>query len=601
MRGARNYTSSEWNGNWKALSDLIPYLLEFKGRVIAAMTLLIAAKIANVTVPIVLKYIVDDLSATEQILSIPIALLLAYGALRFSTTLFNELRDAVFARVAERAMRRVGLEVFQHLHKMELDFHLSRRTGGLSRDIDRGTTGISFLLRFMLFNIAPTLFEIFLVAGILFITFDIWFALLTLLAVFSYIFFSVIVTEWRTKFVRHTNEMDSKSNTRAIDSLLNFETVKYFANEDYEANEYDKNLANWEKARMQNRLSLVLLNSGQGLIIALAVTAMMIMAASDVKNGSMTIGDLVMVNAYMIQLFIPLNFLGFVYREIKNALTNIEHMLGLLKKTPNIQDSPNADALQVNNGNIRFNNVSFAYHQDRQILNEIDFDIAAGQKVAVVGSSGAGKSTIARLLFRFYEISGGSITIDDQDIRDVSQHSLRKAIGVVPQDTVLFNDTLYYNILYGRPEASAEEVKRAAKLAHLEHFIQQLPDGFNTVVGERGLKLSGGEKQRVAIARTLLKDPDILIFDEATSSLDSKSEKAILLALNEVARNHSTLVIAHRLSTIIDADKIIVLDQGKICEQGSHEALLQLNGVYASLWQHQQEQNALERITKLKQ
>ena len=597
MRNTRNHTHSEWNGNWKALSSLIPYLLEFKGRVIAAMCFLMAAKIANVVVPLVLKHIVDNLdSSNNKFIVVPIALLLVYGILRFATSLFGELRDAVFSRVTERAMRRVGLKVFRHLHKMELDFHLSRHTGGLSRDIDRGTTGISFLLRFTLFNIAPTLFEIALVAVILFVTFNAWFALLTLTAVFLYIAFSVIVTEWRTKFVRQTNEMDSKSNTRAIDSLLNFETVKYFTNEEYEATEYDRNLASWENARLKNRLSLVSLNSGQGLIISAAITIMMIMAAFEVKNDNMTIGDFVMVNAYMIQLFIPLNFLGFVYREIKNALTNIEQMLDLLKKSPAILDKTNSSELKINTGVVQFDNVCFAYKSDRQILNKISFDIPAGKKVAIVGASGAGKSTLARLLFRFYDIDQGSISIDGQDIRDVTQHSLRNAIGVVPQDTVLFNDTLYYNIQYGRPNAKNTEVKQAAKLAHLEDFIQQLPEGYDTLVGERGLKLSGGEKQRVAIARTLLKNPSILVFDEATSSLDSNSEKAILEALNEVAENHSTLVIAHRLSTIVDADNIIVLDQGKIVEQGSHAELLNHNGNYAHLWKLQKNKNQLYNV-----
>ncbi len=591
MRLARNFTSTDWSGDWSALKGLAPYLLEFKARVVGAMLFLICAKLANVAIPVVLKFIIDDLDSNNQaLITVPLALILGYGALRFASSLFGELRDAVFARVTERAMRRVALRVFQHLHQMELEFHLSRQTGGLSRDIDRGTSGISFLLRFMLFNIVPTLFEIALVAAILFFNFDIWFALVALAAVAAYIGFSVVVTEWRTRFVRETNEMDSRSNTRAIDSLLNFETVKYFGNEEHEADEYDKNLLQWENARMKNRLSLVLLNSGQGLIIASAITIMMLLAATQVKSGTITLGDLVMINAYMIQLFIPLNFLGFVYREIKNALANIERMLGLMREKPRVVDQPDARSLQISGGTIRFENISFAYKSGRKIIDDVSFEIPAGNKVAVVGHSGTGKSTIARLLFRFYDTDTGNITIDNQDIRDVTQYSLRKAMGVVPQDTVLFNDSLHYNIRYGNPLATDSMVKEAARLAHLDHFIAQLPDGFNTLVGERGLKLSGGEKQRVAIARTLLKNPKLLIFDEATSSLDSVSEKTILDSLNEVAVNHTTLVIAHRLSTVIDADRIIVLEHGRIVESGTHTELLTQKGVYENMWRHQQEE-----------
>ena len=623
MRFHKNFTATDWSGDWRALLGLLPYLLEYKGRVVGAMLCLILAKLANVAVPWALKHIVDNLDASNaQLIAVPLSLVLAYGLLRFGSTLFSELRDAVFARVTERAMRRIGLKVFEHLHRMELDFHLSRQTGGLSRDIERGTSGISFLLRFMLFNILPTLLEIGLVAGILLFNYDAAFALIICGAVGVYILFSVLVTEWRTQFVRSANAMDSASNTRAIDSLLNFETVKYFANEAYEAERYDTNLAAWETARMKNRLSLVALNTGQGLIIAIAITAIMLLAARQVVNGSMTLGDLVLMNAYMIQLFIPLNFLGFVYREIKNALANIERMLVLLQQTPKIVDAINAQPLRIQRNShadfiaeppaahtvvandqkylpaeIQFNNVSFGYTAQRPILHNVSFTIAAGSKVAVVGPSGAGKSTLARLLFRFYDVDAGAIRIAGQDIREITQTSLRLAIGVVPQDTVLFNDTLFYNIQYGNPQHSDQaSVERAAHLAHLDGFIEQLPDGYQTLVGERGLKLSGGEKQRVAIARVLLKNPGILIFDEATSSLDSQSEQAILHALNEVAQNHTTLAIAHRLSTIVDADQIIVLDQGRIVEQGTHNSLLAQAGLYADLWQQQSKSQALTAV-----
>lgn len=581
--------------NWRVISSLLPYLMEFRGRVVLALAFLTIAKLANVAVPVALKLIVDHLdSPAEALVAVPLALLAGYGLLRFSAVFFGELRDAVFARVAERAMRRVSLRVFQHLHQLELNFHLSRRTGGLARDIERGTTGISFLLRFMLFNIIPTLIEIGMVAVILLIAFSPGFVITVVLSVVIYILFSVLVTEWRTRFVRESNEMDNQSNTRAIDSLLNYETVKYFGNEAFEAERYDQGLASWEEARMKNRLSLAALNSGQAFIIAGAVTVMMVMAARQVVAGEMTLGDLVMINAYMIQLFIPLNFLGFVYREIRQALVNIERLFGLLEQPAGVTDREDATELRCRQGHVRFDRVSFGYHPDRTILRDVSFEIPAGSKVAVVGASGAGKSTTARLLFRFYDVEHGSISIDGQDIRDVTQSSLRQAIGVVPQDTVLFNDTIFYNIAYGRPEASEEEVRRAARLAHLDGFIEQLPDGYETVVGERGLKVSGGEKQRIAIARMLLKDPPILIFDEATSSLDSASEQAILAALNEVARRRTTLAIAHRLSTIKDADQIIVLDHGRVVEQGKHQQLLAAQGLYATLWAHQQEERRVE-------
>ncbi len=593
-------TSSDYpdqRPNWRIVVSLFPYLMEFRGRVFLALAFLAVAKIANVTVPIALKFIVDHLdNPSDALVAVPLALLAGYGLLRFSAVFFGELRDAVFARVAERAMRRVSLRVFEHLHRLELGFHLSRRTGGLARDIERGTNGISFLLRFMLFNILPTLLEISLVAVILLAAFSPGFVVTVLLSVLIYIVFSVWVTEWRTRFVRESNEMDNRSNTRAIDSLMNYETVKYFGNEAYEAERYDHHLAGWEAARMKNRLSLAALNSGQALVIAAAVTVMMVMAANQVVDGRMTLGDLVMVNAYMIQLFIPLNFLGFVYREIRQALVNIERMFGLLEQPPRVVDNPNAPDLACDGGEVRFRNVCFGYGPDRRILHDVSFRVPAGGKLAIVGPSGAGKSTIARLLFRFYDVDSGAISIDGQDIRSVNQHSLRRCIGVVPQDTVLFNETIYFNIAYGRPGASDAEIREAARRAHLDDFIARLPLGFETVVGERGLKVSGGEKQRIAIARMLLKDPPILILDEATSSLDSASEQAILGALKEVSSRRTTLAIAHRLSTILDADHILVLEDGRVVEQGSHTALLAARGVYAELWRHQQEERAARPV-----
>ncbi|WP_290652280.1 ABC transporter ATP-binding protein/permease [Aquisalimonas sp.] len=576
--------------NWRIIRSLLPYLLEFRGRVLLAVACLVLAKVANVLVPVALKFVVDHLeeAGPQAVVAVPLALLAAYGLLRFSATFFGELRDAVFARVAERAMRRASLAVFRHLHQLQLSFHLSRQTGGLARDIERGTNGMSFLLRFMLFNIVPTMLEIAMVAVILWLAFSPGFVLTVIAAVVVYVAFSVAVTEWRTRFVREANTMDNRSNTRAVDSLLNYETVKYFNNEGFEADRYDGDLEAWESARMKNRLSLAALNSGQALIIAGAITVMMTMAAHQVTTGAMSMGDLVMVNAYMIQLFMPLNVLGFVYREIRQALVDIERMFGLLGEEAGIQDRADSVELQPNGGGIAFRNVRFGYEPRRPILHDVDFTIPAGGRVAVVGPSGAGKSTLARLLFRFYDVTGGAIRVNGQDVRDVTQDSLRTAIGVVPQDTVLFNDTIHYNVAYGRPGASEEEVRRAIRLADLGDFIARLPEGLQTRVGERGLKVSGGEKQRIAIARVLLKDPPILVLDEATSSLDSASEQAILHALNTVARQRTTLAIAHRLSTIMDADRIIVLDQGRVVEQGDHAALLAADGVYAGLWQQQQ-------------
>ncbi|MEW6995721.1 ABC transporter ATP-binding protein/permease [Colwelliaceae bacterium MEBiC 14330] len=587
--------------NWRAFTLILPYLFEYKSRIALAMLCLILTKVASVCLPFILKDIVDTLDANntnKQIASliVPFGLVLAYGAVRLSIVVFAELRDTLFGRVTERAIRRIGLAVFQHLHALDLDFHLNRQTGGLSRDIDRGTSGISFLMRFMVFNIVPTLLEIVMVVTILFVNYGIWFALVTLLSIIIYIAYSVFATELRTRFVRDANKADSSSNTRAIDSLLNYETVKYFTNEAYEAKAYDKQLATWEQAKIKNRLSLFALNGGQALIIALAMTAMLALAAIDVSKGVMSLGDFVLINAFMMQLFMPLNFLGFVYREIKGSLANIENLFSLLAQKNKVKDIEGARELVLaesdqgmeNRANISFNNISFAYNKKRPIIKNVSFKVNAGEKVAVVGQSGSGKSTLVKLLFRFYDVDSGNISIQSQDISQVSQHSLRSHIGIVPQETVLFNDTLFNNVQYGCPSASEEEVLKAIEMAHLSPFIASLPDGLKTMVGERGLKLSGGEKQRVAIARTILKNPQILVFDEATSSLDSQSEQAILTAINEVAQNRTSLVIAHRLSTIVDSDNIIVMSDGEIVEQGSHQDLIALQGQYCKMWQLQQ-------------
>ena len=573
---------------------LLPYLLEYKGRVAAALAFLAAAKIANVGVPLVMKEIVDSLDSRQAVLMLPLALLVIYGVLRLSNTLFAELRDIVFVRVAKRAIRRVALQVFRHLHALSLRFHLDRQTGGVSRDIERGTRGISTLLSYMLFSIIPVVLEFGLVAAVLLTKFDWRFMAVTMVAVVIYLAFTFTVTEWRMEIRRRANELDSKANTRAIDSLLNYETVKYFNNEEFEARRYDENLQKFESADVKNEVSLGLLNIGQSLVIAIAVTLLMILAAQGVVKGALTLGDLVLVNGLLIQLYIPLNFLGMVYREIKQALTDMDKMFRLLSENREIEDRPDAVHLATARPAVRFEDVDFGYDPRRQILQQVSFEVPAGHTVAVVGASGSGKSTLARLLFRFYDVSGGRITVDGLDIRDVTQKSLRAAIGIVPQDTVLFNDTVYYNIAYGNTEASREEVIAAAQSAHIHDLIESLPDKYEAMVGERGLKLSGGEKQRVAIARALLKDPKILIFDEATSALDSKSEKAIQAELERISASRTTLTIAHRLSTIVGADQILVMEGGRIVERGSHRELLARAGVYAHMWALQQEKERVE-------
>ncbi len=582
--------------DWHALKRLFPYLWEYKWRVMAALTFMVGAKVANVGVPLLLKELIDNMTpqptVAQAVLVVPIALLVAYGLLRLSVSAFTELRELVFAEATQGAAKRIALETFEHLHRLSLRFHLERQTGGMSRDIERGVRGIESLIAYSLYSIVPTLIEVVLVLTILGLKFDKWYAIITLIALAAYIYFTVTITEWRTQFRKQVNEFDSNAHSRAIDSLLNYETVKYFGNEAFEAKRYDDNLDKLRKARIKAQNSLSALNIGQQLIIAVALVGMLWRATQGVVDGRMTLGDLVMINAFMIQLYIPLNFFGVIYREIKQSLTDLERMFELLEKQREVADLPSAQALQLTQPpEVRFENVFFAYEPDRPILHGISLTIPAGKTVAVVGPSGSGKSTLARLLFRFYDAQDGSIRIDGQDIKQLTQDSVRRAIGIVPQDTVLFNDTVYYNIAYGQTAASKEQVEEAAKSARIHDFIASTPQGYETMVGERGLKLSGGEKQRVAIARTLLKNPSILIFDEATSALDSTNERAIQAELRDAANNKTTLVIAHRLSTVVDAHEIIVLDQGHVIERGTHAQLLAAQGRYAHMWSLQQSQD----------
>lgn len=583
--------------DWKVIRDLIPYLLAYKWRVAIALTCMIAGKFANLGVPIILKQMIDSLdvrTVAGAALAVPVGLILAYGLLRLSTSLFNELREALFARVTQHAVRQIALNVFNHLHALSLRFHLARQTGGVSRDIERGTRAIQTLVSFSLYSIFPTIIEFLLVLGYFAYFYDIWFSVITLVALVLYIAFTVIVTEWRTHLRRTMNEFDTRANQKAIDSLLNFETVKYFGNEAFETRRYDENLQRYQKAAVISQQSLAALNLGQQAIISVGLVLIIWRAAVGVAAGTMTLGDLVLINALMIQLYIPLNFLGVVYRELKQSTADIDRMFTLLGQDQEIQDKPGACELQVHDPRIgptiHFDRVDFSYEPNRQILHDLSFTVQAGTTTAIVGRSGAGKSTLARLLFRFYDIQSGRITLDGQDIREVTQQSLRKAIGIVPQDTVLFNDTIAYNIRYGRPDASDEQVAEAARAAQMEHFIAQLPEGMNTQVGERGLKLSGGEKQRLAIARTLLKHPSLLIFDEATSALDSRTERSLQKELWQLARNRTTLIIAHRLSTIVHADQILVMEHGRLIEKGTHAQLLATGGVYASMWDMQKRQ-----------
>jgi ABC-type transport system involved in Fe-S cluster assembly fused permease/ATPase subunit len=582
--------------DWQALRSLLPYLWAYRSRVLFAIACLVGAKVAVVGVPVLLKHIVDafvqapSFGQADALLVVPLALIVAYGLLRLATSLFTELREFFFAKVTQATVRTLALQTFRHLHSLSLRFHLERRTGSVTREIDHGIRGTSALISFTLYSILPTLVELGLVLAYLLWRYEIWFAVIVAASLTVYIGFTIVVTNWRTQFRRQVNELDAKAASRAVDSLLNFETVKYFGNEDYEARRYDATLAQQERMAIKSQQSLNLLNSGQQLIIAIGLTLMLWRAAVGVASGALTIGDLVLVNAFMLQMYMPLNFLGVVYREIKQALIDMDRMFQLLEQQREIADAPDALPLRLAGAEVRFEHVDFAYDPRRQVLFDVDFTVPAGSTTAVVGATGSGKSTLARLLYRFYEVQRGRVLIDGQDVRAVTQASLRAAIGIVPQDTVLFNDSIEYNIAYGRPGASRDEVIAAARSAHIHEFIASLPDGYETLVGERGLKLSGGEKQRVAIARTLLKNPAILVFDEATSALDSRTERVIQAELEEIAAQRTTLVIAHRLSTIVNADQIIVLDRGRIVERGTHEGLLARRGAYAHMWSIQQQE-----------
>ncbi len=578
--------------DWATLRKLLPYLWQYRWRVLLALGFMVGAKLANVSVPLLLKELIDSMALKpgdpRVALVVPIGLLVAYGALRLSTSLFTELRELVFAKATEGTARSISLSVFRHLHSLSLRFHLERQTGGMTRDIERGTRAVHSLISYSLYSIVPTLIEVVMVLTLLGVKFDAWFAWITIAALVVYITFTVTVTNWRTQFRKQVNELDSTSHSRAIDSLLNYETVKYFNNEAFEASRYDESLERLRRAQLKAQTTLSILNTGQQLIIAVGLVGMLYMATRGVVQGRMTLGDLVMVNAFMIQLYIPLNFLGVIYREIKQSLTDLDKMFTLMEREREVDDVTGAQPLQVTHGAVKFSHVNFAYEPARPILHDVSFEIPAGKTVAVVGPSGSGKSTLARLLYRFYDVNSGAISIDGQDIRQVTQASVRQVIGIVPQDTVLFNDTVAYNIAYGRTDATREQIEAAAKAARIHDFIASTPKGYETAVGERGLKLSGGEKQRVAIARTLLKNPTIMIFDEATSALDSANERAIQAELQGVARNKTALVIAHRLSTVVDAHQILVMEHGRIQERGTHAELLQLGGRYAAMWQLQQ-------------
>lgn len=584
--------------DWQVIKNLMPYLLAYKARIIFTLLCLVVAKAANLGVPIMLKKIVDAMSINttpQLLLVVPASLIVAYGVLRLSASLFAELRELIFSKVTEQAVRQIGLQVFNHLHALSLRFHLTRQTGGMTRDIERGTRGIQSLISFSLYSIIPTLIELAMVLGYFLFAYDVWFVIVTCIALCCYVVFTVVVTEWRTHFRREMNTLDSKANQNAVDSLINFETVKYFGNEHYESARYDVNLKKYAHAAIKSQKSLAFLNFGQQTIIVAGLVCILGLASQGVASGEMTIGDLVLVNVLMIQLYIPLNFLGVLYREMKQSLTDIDRMFNLLETDQEVADAPNAQTLKINSPelgpHVSFQDVCFYYESNREILNHVSFTILPGQTTAVVGHSGAGKSTLSRLLFRFYDVQSGAILLDGQDIKTVKQASLRQAVGIVPQDTVLFNDTIGYNIAYGKPGVSQSDIEAAAQSAQIHQFIMRLPKGYDTDVGERGLKLSGGEKQRVAIARTLLKNPALLVFDEATSALDSETERIIQKELNELAKNHTTLIIAHRLSTIIHADQILVMSAGQIVERGTHASLLALGQRYAEMWLAQQSQH----------